>query len=114
MAYISNLLPIPRLDFVTYSKAGFCYLFQGWIFVTYSKAGFCYLFQGFVDLLPIPRLCGFCYLFQGFVDFVTYSKALWILLPIPRLYCLSAAVAIVFIASLRRVVGFALLSRLIV
>ena len=27
MAYISNLLPILRLDFVTYSKAGFCYLF---------------------------------------------------------------------------------------
>ena len=54
-----------------------CYLSQAlWI---------CYLFQGFVDfvtyskalwiLLPVPRFCGFCYLFQGLVDFVTYSKA---------------------------------------
>ena len=90
------MLPIPRLDFVTYSKAGFLLRIPRLDFVTYSKA------------------LWICYLYQGFVDFVTYSKALWILLPIPRLYCLSAAVAIVFIASLRRVVGFALLSRLIV
>ena len=78
MAYISNLLPIPRLDFVTYSKAGFLLPIlrfedllpiPGFVdFATCSKAcGFYYLFQGLWILLPVPR----------FVDFIAYSKGIF-------------------------------------